>query len=74
MSECRRIADPAPVPFAVEKTTRRTCIEAMADGWCLFDDLCPACLRKAMTALDGIDGPLKWHPGYAARAAEGVAR
>lgn len=73
-SECRRVIDPAPVPFAVQKHARRTCIEAFADGWCLADDLCGHCTRQLMEAVDGIAGPLKWAEGFLARASEGVAR
>jgi hypothetical protein len=74
MSECRRITDPAPVPFAVEKAVRRNCIEALADGWIHANDLCPHCTRQFMAALDGISGPLTWHQNYRTRATEGVAR
>jgi len=68
MSECRRITDPAPVPFAVEKIRRRTCIESLAEGWCLADDLCPSCTRQFMAALDSIEEPLKWSAGFRERA------
>lgn len=75
MSECRRITDPAPVPFAVETSTRRTCIEALADGWTdCVSDLCPACTRQFMAAMDGIGQPLRWSAGFRERSAEGVAR
>lgn len=74
MSECRRITDPAPTPFAVTSTLRKTCIEQLADGWIHANDLCAHCTRQFMAALDGIGEPLKWHENYQARAAEGVAR
>lgn len=47
---------------------RQTCIEALADGWIGAPDLCPACTRAFMAALDGISGPLKWHRAYLERA------
>lgn len=49
---------------------RRTgnCIEQMAGGWHGVPDLCPACTRAFMTALDGIAGPLVWHQAYLDRA------
>lgn len=45
-----------------------TCIARLADGWINATDLCPACTRAFMTALDDITGPLEWHPNYAERA------
>lgn len=72
-SECRRITDPAPEPYAVEKAVRRTCIEMLAEGFHHANDMCPSCTRQFMAALDGIAGPLTWHEEYRARAAEGVA-
>lgn len=63
--ECRSqrgMTDRMPRPL------RQTCIEALADGWIGAPDLCPTCTRAFMTALDGIGGPLKWHPNYLARA------
>lgn len=45
-----------------------TCIEALSEGWILATDLCPACTRAFMAALDGIDKPLKWHANYLDRA------
>lgn len=73
-SECKRELVDSPVPFAVGKALRTTCLAALADGWIHTSDLCPSCTRQFMAALDGIAGPLKWHENYLARAAEGVAR
>lgn len=55
--ECRR---PSPAG--------KSCIEALADGWIGAPDLCPACTRAFMDALDSISGPLVWHKNYTARA------
>lgn len=48
----------------------RTCLEALAGGWINPPDLCPACTRAFMSALDSISGPLAWHRGYRNRASE----
>lgn len=45
------------------------CLEYLADGWITPADLCPACTRAFMAALDGIAGPLPWHRDYRERAA-----
>lgn len=45
-----------------------TCIQGLADGWHHASDLCPACTRAFMAALDGIDGPMVWHRNYQDRA------
>lgn len=45
-----------------------TCVAALADGWIVPADLCPACTRAFMDALDKLGGPLVWHPNFAARA------
>ena len=45
-----------------------TCIERLADGWCLPSDLCTPCTRAFMAALDGIAGPMVWHPNFTERA------
>jgi hypothetical protein len=61
--ECRRrLGELVPV------AKRQTCIEALADGWIGAPDLCPACTRAFMAALDGIDEPLVWHRNYQERA------
>lgn len=46
-----------------------TCIEFLADGFINVLDLCPVCTRAVMNALDGIAGPLVWHPTFRDRAA-----
>jgi hypothetical protein len=48
----------------------KTCIESLADGGNTPQDLCPPCTRAFMAALDGITGPLRWHPAFHERAAE----
>lgn len=49
-------------------TSWGSCIEALADGWINPPDLCPECTAAFMDALDGISGPLVWHPNYSTRA------
>lgn len=62
--QCQRLTEPSAVPL----TKRQTCLEALADGWVGAPDLCPVCTKAFMTALDGIAGPMTWHPNYRARA------
>lgn len=51
------------------RAKRMTCVQALAGGWIGAPDLCPACTRSFMTALDGITGPLLvWHQAYLERA------
>ncbi|WP_337819728.1 hypothetical protein [Amycolatopsis sp. A1MSW2902] len=40
----------------------------MAEGWITSEDLCPACTRSFIAALDGVAGPLDWSRGYRRRA------
>lgn len=55
---------------------QRSCIEALAAGWINPPDLCPACTRAFMSALDWVAEPVKlsWHANYIERAGtrEGV--
>lgn len=55
--ECRT---PAP--------SGKSCLEQLANGWINPPDLCAACTRAFMDALDGITGPLVWHDNYSSRA------
>lgn len=74
MSDCRRITDPAPAPYAVRKSARKSCIQMLAEGYHHANDLCPACTQTFMRALGAAMPNLHWHPNFRARAAEGVAR
>jgi hypothetical protein len=51
-----------------------TCLQALAGGWNLTNDFCPSCTRQLMAALDGIGGPLRWHPAYLGRAGQSSSR
>lgn len=55
-------------PRTAETTGGLTCVEALADGWITPQDLCPACTRAYMKALDTISGPLLWHENFHRRA------
>lgn len=45
------------------------CLEALAGGWILASDLCPACTRAFIGALEERVGhALVWHPNYVRRA------
>lgn len=50
-----------------------TCLHALAAGWVGASDLCGPCTRQFMAALDGLAGPLVWHPDYQERAECGGA-
>lgn len=49
-------------------TKGQTCLQALAGGWILADDLCPGCTRRFITALDTVDEPLTWHPAIVGRS------
>ena len=49
-------------------TTWGTCLAKLADGWIGPPDLCPACTRAFMAALDSVAGSLQWHRGFRERA------
>jgi hypothetical protein len=55
-------------PACSKRRAPGTCIEQLADGWCLPADLCPSCTQAFMAALDGIAGPMVWHQNYRDRA------
>jgi hypothetical protein len=55
-------------PECLKRAAWGTCLEGLADGWHGAPDLCPACTRALMTALDGIAGPMVWHSAYLTRA------
>lgn len=46
----------------------RSCIRRLANGWLTQSDLCPACTRRFMAALDTLGEPLDWHEAYVQRA------
>lgn len=52
----------------LQNTGPASCIEDLAAGWIGAPDLCPACTQAFMTALNGIAGPMTWHPNYRTRA------
>jgi hypothetical protein len=66
---CTRLAADPIAPHAVT-TTPRSCIEQLAAGWINPPDLCPACTRGFMSALDFLAEPvtLRWHENFVSRA------
>lgn len=46
----------------------RSCVQALANGWIGASDLCPACTRRFMAALERAGEPLDWHPEFTRRA------
>lgn len=63
------VVEPGSAPSCEKPGSRwSTCLAYLADGWITPSDLCPACIRAFMVALDGIAGPLTWHPGYRKQA------
>lgn len=69
---------PLPLPFAIKACaaqdppgihkTDANCVRDLALGWINATDLCPACTRFLMAALDAHHGsPLPWHQAYVDR-------
>lgn len=53
----------------VELPRDLSCLGQLADGGNTPQDLCPACTRAFMAALDAAAGePLVWHPAFSERA------
>lgn len=51
-----------------QPTRGLTCLQQLASRWINLPDLCPACIRMAMDALDAASvEPLAWHSAYVAR-------
>jgi len=62
------------------KAERRSCLDRLARGWLLVQDLCPQCTALLMYALElAVGEDLDWHDGFMERAGlpprrEGPAR
>ncbi len=55
--------------------SRRTCLQALSDGWIGHMDLCPRCTKLFMAGLGKISPePLIWHTNFVQRAYGGEVR
>lgn len=62
----------SPMDCETPKATWGSCVQALASGWILTDDLCPVCTGVFMRALSAaVSVDLEWHRSYRDRLASG---
>jgi hypothetical protein len=59
-----------PIPCRSRPNTD-TCIQRLAAGWILPNDLCPPCTSRFMAALESLGDRLEWSQGFRDRAVGG---